>query len=115
MTRATVCTVCALAQALATLFACGASLGEISKLWLVVLMVLSLVLLPARTGRARGTARARRGATRARRGAALRFFRTYVGLLRHKFGATNKTYLPTCLPAVPGRKKTYLPTYLTCT
>ena len=45
---------------------------------------------------------------------ALRFFWTYVGLIRGNFGARPRTYLPTYLPAAAsGRKKTYLPIKIT--
>jgi hypothetical protein len=43
---------------------------------------------------------------------ALRFFRTYVGLLKHKFGVKRPTYLPTYPHAAASGRKTYLPTYL---
>ena len=44
----------------------------------------------------------------------LRFFRTYVGLLKHKFGATTSTYLPTYHPPRLWPQKN-LPTYLKVT
>ena len=43
---------------------------------------------------------------------ALRFFRTYVGLVGHKFGVKRPTYLPTYLPGAASGRETYLPTYL---
>ena len=43
---------------------------------------------------------------------ALRFFRTYVGLLKHKFGVKRPTHLPSYPPAMASGRKTYLPTYL---
>ena len=50
--------------------------------------------------------------TRATSVTALRFFRTYVGLLKHKFGVKRPTYLPTYPHAAASGRKTYLPTYL---
>ena len=51
---------------------------------------------------------------------ALRFFRTYVGLVKHKFGATTSTYLPrpTYLPPAAASgvwPQKNLPTYLKVT
>ena len=44
--------------------------------------------------------------------AALRLFRTYVGLLTVNFGVPRPTYLPTYPHAAASGRKTYLPTYL---
>ena len=47
---------------------------------------------------------------------ALRFFRTYVGLVTVNFGVKRQTYLPTHPPPrPPAAKPTYLPTYLCVT
>ena len=49
---------------------------------------------------------------RVSRHTALRFFRTYVGLYKHKFGVKRPTYLPSYPHAMASGRKTYLPTYL---
>ena len=64
------------------------------------------------TRRRAATADGSVGARRARALTALRFFRTYVGLGRGKFGAERPTYLPTYLPTLASGRRTYLPTYL---